>query len=122
MGGLERISWSTAVLKDNSKESMKTALLELAEFDSDFNGDNGDEYLWDEAKEAGYENNAKYVTDEVLKTYDGTNVKETVKNFVSITLDGQGMGCYGMEDESIEIISTGEGLPKVILLILNYYG
>lgn len=40
---------------------------QLAEHDDDFNGNNGEEYLWDSAKENGFESNEDYLTDKVLK-------------------------------------------------------
>ena len=40
------------------KKAVKDYLLGIADYDCDFNGDNGDEYLWEEAE--GFESNAEY--------------------------------------------------------------
>ena len=40
------------------KETVKEYLLGIADYDCDFNGENGDEYLWEEAE--GFESNAEY--------------------------------------------------------------
>ena len=45
----------------DSPEDIVGALIELAEIDADFNGENGEEYLWDRAKDAGYKTNAEYL-------------------------------------------------------------
>lgn len=42
----------------NTKEDVAGMLMCLADNDLDFNGENGDEYLWDEA--LGFESNAAY--------------------------------------------------------------
>lgn len=42
----------------NTKEDISTCLMNLADCDCDFNGENGLEYLWDEAE--GFESNAEY--------------------------------------------------------------
>jgi hypothetical protein len=42
----------------NTKESVKLFLFTTANYDSDFNGDNGYEYLWEDAE--GFETNAEY--------------------------------------------------------------
>ena len=42
----------------NTKEDAAELLLHLADCDCDFNGENGAEYLWEDAE--GFESNAKY--------------------------------------------------------------
>ena len=42
----------------NTREGAKLFLFQAANYDSDFNGDNGYEYLWEDAK--GFETNANY--------------------------------------------------------------
>ncbi len=42
----------------NTKESAKLFVFTAANYDSDFNGDNGYEYLWENAE--GFESNAEY--------------------------------------------------------------
>ena len=46
----------------NTKEDVATCLMNLADCDCDFNGENGDDYLWDEAE--GFESNAEYCLSE----------------------------------------------------------
>ena len=41
-----------------NKAAVEKYLLGIADYDCDFNGDNGDEYLWDEAE--GFDSNAEY--------------------------------------------------------------
>ena len=49
------------------KESLKVALAEISETDADFIGDNGDDYLWDDARAAGFETNFDYVFDQIVE-------------------------------------------------------
>lgn len=59
-----------------SNGSLRAALYEISNFDCDFNGDNGEEYLWDSAKEKGFSTNVDYVISEVMKNeclYDVIN-------------------------------------------------
>ena len=50
-------------------ENLKDALFSLAEWDNDFNGKNGEGYLWDVAKEEGYTSNVGYLFDAISKEY-----------------------------------------------------
>lgn len=43
---------------ENTKEGALSSLMDLALCDNDFNGENGAEYLWEEAE--GFESNAAY--------------------------------------------------------------
>lgn len=48
--------------KEDSEIQLLEALDELARnWDNDFSGENGEDYLWEDSKEEGYENNADYV-------------------------------------------------------------
>jgi len=58
---------------------------QLATHDEDFNGGNGDEYLWNSAKEKGFETNSDYLTDEVLK--DITDDEEIAQDKVAKLID-----------------------------------
>ena len=49
------------------RTNLESIFSQLATHDEDFNGNNGEEYLWEVAKEKGFENNADYLTDKVLK-------------------------------------------------------
>ena len=52
------------------KANLMSIFTQLAEQDDDFNGNNGDEYLWDSAEENGFESNEDYLTDRVLKNIE----------------------------------------------------
>lgn len=48
--------------KEDSEIQLLEALDELARnWDNDFSGENGEDYLWEDSKEEGYECNADYV-------------------------------------------------------------
>lgn len=49
----------------DSPESISKAFTILSSDDNDFNGKNGYDYLWKDAKEKGFENNLEYLTDKV---------------------------------------------------------
>ena len=57
------------------KESLKAALAEISETDADFIGDNGDDYLWDAARAAGFETNFDYVFDQIKDDDEKTLIK-----------------------------------------------
>lgn len=44
----------------NTKEDVADCLMCLADCDCDFNGENGAEYLWEEAEDLGFESNSEY--------------------------------------------------------------
>lgn len=52
------------------KANLISIFNQLATHDEDFNGNNGEEYLWKSAKEQNYECNADYLIDKVLKDID----------------------------------------------------
>ena len=45
---------------DQTCDCFKNVLFSFAAIDNDFNGANGPEYLWSEAKTAGFKSNAEY--------------------------------------------------------------
>ena len=49
------------------KANLISIFNQLASHDEDFNGNNGEEYLWEEAEEQGYECNADFLINKVLK-------------------------------------------------------
>lgn len=63
----------------NTKEEVAKCLLNLADCDSDFSGDNGPEYLWDDAE--GFESNAEYCLS-IAETMSTT--REMVEKFISL--------------------------------------
>lgn len=67
------------------------ALKALSDIDNDFNGNNGDEYLSAEAKEAGYENNQEYLLNKVReesRSGEYESVDDIVQAFCKAWLDG----------------------------------
>ena len=52
------------------KANLISIFNQLASHDEDFNGNNGEECLWKEAKEQGYECNADFLINKVLKDID----------------------------------------------------
>ena len=64
----------------DSPEDIVGALIDLAEIDADFNGENGEEYLWDRAKNAGYETNAEYLANLVVSK--DNDFESCVKTYV----------------------------------------
>lgn len=76
---MRKMQMKTVKVENNN---INKALLELAELDDDFNGKNGEEYLWKPAKEQGYESNAKYLLTAAKK--DCENDVEFIENFIHI--------------------------------------
>ena len=50
-------------VKAGNRESLLNALISLSDFDCDFNGENGLDYLWEEA--SGFESNMDYLIDKI---------------------------------------------------------
>ena len=50
-------------VKVGNRESLLNALRSLSDFDCDFNGENGLDYLWEEA--SGFESNMDYLIDKI---------------------------------------------------------
>lgn len=67
----------TTVISDLSdREKVLDALTEFT--DEDFNGNNGEDYLWEVAKEKGFSSNQDYVIDQIRKSdIHGTNIVKT---------------------------------------------
>lgn len=63
----------------NTKEEVAKTLMCLANNDCDFNGDNGDEYLWEEAE--GLESNAEYCLSIAEKE---KTPREMIEKFISL--------------------------------------
>ena len=78
--GKENIYLTQHVIKDCDFEVIQLAR-KLAEIDDDFNGKNGDEYLWDISKEGGFSSNLEYAISEISKEHDGII---QIKQFVDI--------------------------------------
>jgi hypothetical protein len=66
------------------KTDIVPVLRELAASDGDFNGNNGEEYLWDGLTDQGYDSNLDYVIAHLKETDD---YKDKVKQFFEEWLD-----------------------------------
>ena len=75
--------WS--IITKNNRIDVVNALIEIAMHDADFCGDNGYEYLWDEAK--GFECNSEYA---LSIAENEPTIVDTIKKFVAIWMDGDG--------------------------------
>ena len=61
------------------KDEVESCLLSLADCDNDFNGENGPEYLWEEAE--GFESNAEYCMSVAKKE---ENIRNMIEKFISM--------------------------------------
>ncbi|HAU87301.1 MAG TPA: hypothetical protein DCW90_17995 [Lachnospiraceae bacterium] len=62
-------------VKVGNRKSLLNALKSLSDFDCDFNGENGLEYLWEEVD--GFESNMDYLADKVKDIEDDEDCVET---------------------------------------------
>lgn len=69
----------------NNKTEVASCLMSLADCDCDFNGENGFEYLWEEAE--GYENNAEYC---LSIAAEEPTPREMVEKFISMWMGKDG--------------------------------
>ena len=63
----------------NNKKQVATYLIDIADFDADFNGANGDEYLWEESE--GFESNAEYC---LSVAQNEARPREMIEKFISL--------------------------------------
>ncbi len=76
---------STLVLKRiKNKEDMINLLVELGEIDCDFNGENGDEYLWEAAED--FKTNAEYLANEAVSMVNTIDVEKCTSEFAKLWL------------------------------------
>lgn len=66
----------------DNRESLLDALRSLSDFDCDFNGENGNDYLWEDAK--NYDSNMDYLINEIKDIEDD---EECVNTFFEEWLD-----------------------------------
>lgn len=71
----------SVLVEESTKEGIIDALIKLSDFDADFIGDNVDEYLWDEAKEQGFENNRDYTLNKI-KDIKNTDLSRMIEDFL----------------------------------------
>ena len=91
----------------NTSENVADALLDMASCDCDFNGENGEEYLWEAAE--GFESNATFALS-VAKEEPTT--QEMITKFVDMWM---GHDCY-YEDYDVSV----EEFDGVIAISVAY--
>lgn len=102
---LTKINWKNS-------EDVKEALISLCESDCDMNGENGDDYLWDEAK--GYDSNAEYLASRVGNKFQTVKgVINAFKNFMNEWMNRDGY----YDDYEMGFISDGDNLIVGMTLI-----
>ena len=74
-------------VKVGDRANLLHILRNIADFDMDFNGDNGEDYTWEEALENGFESNLEYVIDYVK---DIESDEECVETFFKEWMDNDG--------------------------------
>lgn len=102
---LTKVNWKNS-------EDVKEALISLCESDCDMNGENGDGYLWDEAK--GYNSNAEYLASRVGNEFQTVeDVMNAFKNFMNEWMNRDGY----YDDYEMDFISDGDELIVAMVLI-----
>lgn len=66
-----------SVVINNNKNEVENFLWGLSQRDDDFNGNNGSEYLWETAQEAGFKTNYDYVLSVASKKEGSVSIIET---------------------------------------------
>lgn len=68
-----------------SADEIAKALISLGEIDADFSGENGDKYLWANARRGKFETNADYVANKVVNSK--AVLKKTAKKGITAYTD-----------------------------------
>ncbi len=95
----------------NTREGAKLFLFQTANYDSDFNGDNGYEYLWEDAE--GFETNADYCWSIAEKE---KTPRLMIEKFISLWM---GKDSYYV-DYSVEILQHEEILFVSLAFVTGY--
>ena len=74
-------------VKAGDRKDLLETLRNIADFDMDFNGENGEDYTWEEALENGFESNLEYVINIVE---DIENDEECVRAFFEEWMENDG--------------------------------
>ena len=71
---------------DNTKENVIEYFNNIVnEYDDDFNGNNGEDYLWDIAKDDGFKTNIDYCINKVMKQYEIDNdIVKAIEDFFKL--------------------------------------
>lgn len=82
----EKICLVAEIVQDTPHE-VDYFLTNLSQMDEDFNGNNGEEYLWEKAKKAGFKSNSEYALFEAGKQPD---LAKRIEEFVKIWMESDG--------------------------------
>ena len=104
----------TIKICEKTKDAFYNALRELAIIDNDFNGKNGDEYLWDEAKESGYQSNLEFLINEVIKKETNKTDEELVQLFIGQWIDNNDY----YKSRSFHVYCDKDGIAEFIALAI----
>lgn len=95
----------------NTREAAKLFLFTAIQCDNDFNGENGEEYLWEDAME--FKSNAEFCWTEAEKK---STPREIIEYFVSLWM---GRDTYYV-DYSVEILQHEEILFVSLVFVTEY--
>jgi len=98
---------------DGTKDDILNALRAIADNDMDFNGENGEDYLWAEAKQNGFISNVDYVMNEMR---DFNNEEEMIEKFIEMWM---GKDDY-YQNFSVRVIRGKEDKISVISLAYTF--
>lgn len=101
----------TILIDKPGRDAILIALSQLADLDSDFNGDNGEDCLWEVSKSNGYECNSDYLLDEVTKNDDDELL---VKEFIDRWIDKDSY----YTNYCLDIVKDEDEMIKAISLVL----
>lgn len=96
---LKLVSFEFNCLTDKAELNLLNELDELARvWDDDFSGKNGEDYLWEDARDGGYECNADYVYEDIKErietgdydsfTVDSIRYATIVEDYLDMWLGG----------------------------------
>lgn len=91
-----------------NRDSLLETLVDLSNFDCDFNGENGLDYAWKETIENGFESNLEYLLDKVK---DFKSDIECVKEFIDTWMENDSNYYH---DYSLEYLTDSNGNITVI--------
>jgi hypothetical protein len=101
------LNLNTVKVEGKTREDLLIALASLAGCDADFCGENGEEYLWDEAMD--YESNLEYCLD-LFKDI------ETDKELISKFIDRWISSDYYYQDYHLDVFYDADGKAEFIAL------
>jgi hypothetical protein len=88
---------------NNNKEEVAETLMCLANIDNDFHGENGAEYLWEEAELGGFESNAEYC---LWMAQREETPRAIIEKFISLWMGRD----YYYQDYDLGILVDGDKL------------